>query len=45
MIVQMHLWVNAQYSGSKTIENALPISLYKIFKNDSNEHGCYFLKY
>jgi hypothetical protein len=36
--------VNTWYNGSIG-EEILPISSYKIFLNDSNEHGCYFKKY
>jgi len=37
-------WVDASYDGSILAKTTLPISSYKIFLNDSNEHGCYFLK-
>jgi hypothetical protein len=37
--------VNAWYSGSISIKITFFISPYKIFKNVSNGHGCYFLKY
>jgi hypothetical protein len=42
---KMGIRVNARYSGSKAVENTHPMSPYKIFLNDSNGHGCYFLKY
>jgi hypothetical protein len=37
--------VDASYGGSISVEITLPISPYKIFLNDSNGHGYYFLKY
>jgi hypothetical protein len=36
--------VDARYGGSILIEITLLTNPYKIFLNDSNEHGCYFLK-
>jgi hypothetical protein len=39
-VVIINMWVNAQYSGSIVTKNTLLISPYKIFKNDSNGHGC-----
>ncbi len=35
--------VNAWYSGSKVAKNTFLINPYKIFLNDSNGHGCWFL--
>jgi hypothetical protein len=35
--------VNAWYNGSMVAKITLPINPYKIFLNDSNGHGCYFL--
>jgi hypothetical protein len=40
----IHIWVNAWLTGSISTEIKLPISPYKIFLNDWNEHGCYFFK-
>jgi hypothetical protein len=37
--------VDASYGGSISIEVTFPTSPYKIVHNDSNGHGCYFLKY
>jgi hypothetical protein len=42
MVAWMHLWVNAEYNGSKVIKNTLLISQYKIFLNDSNGYDYYF---
>jgi hypothetical protein len=41
----IYFGVNAQYSGTNMAKNTLTISPYKIFLNDSNGRGCYFLKY
>ncbi len=37
--------MNARYSGSKVAKDTLLINPYKIFKNYSNEHGCYLKIY
>ncbi len=37
--------VNASYSGSISKKITFFINPYKIFKNDSNGHDCYFRKY
>ncbi len=42
---QLDIKVNAWYNGSIVVEITLPINPYKIFLNDSNGHGCCFLKY
>jgi hypothetical protein len=36
--------VDAQSSGSFLIDFTFLTSPYKVFKNDSNGHGCYFKK-
>ncbi len=41
----MHLWVDAQSSGSFSAIFTFLTNPYKIFLNDSNGYGCYFFKY
>jgi hypothetical protein len=35
--------MNAWYNGSKVAKNTFLVSPYKIFLNDSNGNGCWFL--
>jgi hypothetical protein len=38
-VVIINMWVNAQYSGSRTTKNTLFINSYNILLIDPNGHG------